>query len=168
MTVSNNFQPFAQYSRWQETNHKFFFSSSRYDRLKQNHTKLALWPSPPQHNSFLHFTVSNFGAILLQQPKEEKAGASPPTLEHCLGWGNGPLVPLTLSVGAHTSKHTTPDSLRTRMSDGKCFFREKWSLRTSSVHLGIWESTGLQALWADIWSKCLLRAKIYPFKPDHV
>lgn len=109
MTVSNNFQPFAQRSRWQDRHHKFFFLSSHHHRCKQNYNKPALWtfPSSPQLCS-LRFIMSNIGAVLLQEPKEEKAGASPSILEHCLGWGTRPLRPAhTFCRSTHQQTHSS-------------------------------------------------------------
>lgn len=60
MTVSNNFKPFAQCSRWQETHHNLFFSTSHH--YKQNYSKPAPWTSSSSAQLFfLHFTKSNFG-----------------------------------------------------------------------------------------------------------
>lgn len=101
-------------------------------------------------------------------PRKRKQEPLLPPWSTARAGAQGPSVPPTLSAGARTSKHTASHSFPTSVSDGKCFARGKLSLFTSSVHFGIWESTGPQDLWADVWSKCLFKAKIFPFKPDHV
>lgn len=165
MTVSNNFQPFAQRSRWQETHHRLFFLTSHHYRHKQNYNKPALWTSPSSAQlCFLHFIMSGFGVAPLEKPEEEKVGTSPPTLEHCRAWGSRSLGS-THTFCSSTCQQTHCSRLfLTSVSD----FPGKKSLFTSSMYLGTWEPIGLFAFWSGVYSKHLLKAKIYPFKPDDI
>lgn len=122
---------------------------------RRDTTNSSLWPAiiigvskitssllselPPLQNSYVPcISCQILEPRYYRSPRKKKQEPLLPLWSTAWPGGQGPLVPLTLSVGEHVSKHTAPDSFPTSVSDGKCFSRGKWGLFTSSLrNLGI-------------------------------